>query len=616
MSAGLTTGSTAAAETDAAARSPISPRLIVLCLLLLTVVTFLPVLDHGFVEYDDPDYVTDNPRVRAGLSWDGVVWASRAVVLSQWYPLTVLSHMLDVELFGLDPRGHHLTSLLLHAAATALLFWVLLRMTGAAGRSAWVAAAFGVHPAHVESVAWIAERKDVLSGLLWIAGMGLYLHFARRPTVRRWVLVAVAYTLALFAKPMAVTLPLVLLLLDAWPLGRWRPLAGETTDGGDERHEDATGPGRPAPAWRLIAEKLPLLAMAAAVSVVTVHAQSAAIVPLERLSLGQRLENAVTSYAAYLGKLLWPHDLAVFYPLRADVPVWEVAGAAVLLAAVTAGALLLVRRAPYLAVGWLWYLGVLFPVNGLVQIGSHGLADRYTYLPSIGLLLALAWGAHALLAGRGSGAGPPAAGRHGRRRAASGVLGALGALSIAALAIAAHTQVKVWANSETLFRHAARVTAGNHVAHVGLGNALLDRGAPREEVLSQFRAAIAAAPERASAHGALGAAWVRWGEPERALPHLETALRLDPADPRGYHALAAALSHLGDDDRALELLQRAVELDPDFALAHRGLGALYAERGEPERSLRHYRRAYELEPDNEGLRKLLEAVGSRPAGGQ
>ena len=387
-----------------------SPRLAAAALLLLTVVTFLPVLGHDFVEYDDPEYVTDNPQVRSGLSLQGVRWASQAVVVSQWYPLTLLSHMLDVELFGLDARGHHLTSLLLHAANTLLLFAVLWRMTGALGRSTWVAAAFGVHPTHVESVAWIAERKDVLSALFWIAAMGLYLRYTHRPEVRRWALVALAFALGLLAKPMVVTLPLALLLLDIWPLGRWRPLAAR---------EPAASSGR------LIAEKLPLLAMAAIVSVVTLRSQAPTLASIDRLSLGTRLENAVTGYAAYLGKLAWPRDLAVFYPATDGATTAVVLGAAALLLAITVVSFWLARRAPYLPVGWLWFLGVLFPVCGLFQIGSHGMADRYTYLPSIGLFAAVAWGVTALVTGRTD----RTAGRS--RRLA---LTALGLLSIGALA--------------------------------------------------------------------------------------------------------------------------------------------------------------------------------------
>ncbi|MGH9361727.1 MAG: tetratricopeptide repeat protein, partial [Thermoanaerobaculia bacterium] len=345
-------------------------------LALLTVLVFAPVVRHDFVSLDDPAYVTGNAQVRRGLTAEGFRWAWGNEVAGNWHPLTMLSHMLDAELHGLDPGGHHLTSLLLHAANAVLLFVLLRRLTGAAGRSAAVAALFAVHPLHVESVAWIAERKDVLSAFFFFLALLAWSGYARRPSSWRYLLALLAFALGLLAKPMVVTLPLVLLLLDVWPLGRL-PLAAAA-----ERRR-ALGP--------LLREKLPFVLLALGAAAVALVTQREAMSPLAALSLGRRIANALLAYAAYLSDTVWPRGLAVFYPLPGALPAWRVALAAVLLAALTALALARLHRSPWLAVGWLWFVGMLLPVIGLLQVGSQARADRYTYLPSIGLFVALVW---------------------------------------------------------------------------------------------------------------------------------------------------------------------------------------------------------------------------------
>ncbi|MFL6195873.1 MAG: hypothetical protein ACJ75H_16965 [Thermoanaerobaculia bacterium] len=414
-----------------------SPAVLAAALALLTVLAYLPSLRNGFVNLDDGIYVTGNPHVRQGITRAGLVWAATANVGNNWHPLTVLSHMLDCELFGLNPAGHHATSLLLHTANTVLLFLVLLGMTGAAWRSALVAALFAVHPTHVESVAWIAERKDVLSGLFWILALGAWAFYARRPSPGRYLLVALLMILGLMSKPMGVTLPFVLLLLDVWPLERlslgWR---------------------------RLVIEKLPLLALSAASSVVTLLYQRTSLAPLEALPWTPRLENAAVSCAAYLGKILLPRNLAVFYPMPAEIPLWKAAAALLLIAGLTILVLRAVRRAPWLLVGWLWFLITLVPVLGLVQVGRQAMADRYLYIPSIGLFLAIAWGIAGLI----------------DRRIAI-------ALSIAALlALAVNTRVQIgyWHDGVALFRHSLEVTGDNPVARLGLARARAERRASEE----------------------------------------------------------------------------------------------------------------------------------------
>src|SRR5215210_126756 len=436
------------------------PVLLAAALALLTLAAFWPTLGNGFVNLDDTLYVTANPMVRNGFSREGLAWVWTANVANNWHPLTVLSQMLDCQLFGVNPAGHHFTSLLFHLADVLLLFEVLRRMTGAAGRSTAVAGLFAVHPLHVESVAWVAERKDVLSALFWILAMGAYGRYARRPSAGRYLLVALAMALGLMAKPMVVTLPFVLLLLDVWPLERLRP-----------------GPGwRRRLAW-LTAEKLPLLGLSAAASLVTLRYQTTSLVSLEALPWRLRVANAAVSYAAYLGKTLLPRNLSVFYPIPVEIPFWKAAGAALLIAGLTALVVWKWRKEPWLTVGWLWFLGTLVPVIGLVQVGRQAMADRYTYIPSIGLFLAICWGLPALAASR-------------RWRAALAVSAVLALMTLTA---ATRAQVRHWADSVTLYRHALAVTRGNYVANIGLARALASRR-DWSGAAEQYRAALALRP--------------------------------------------------------------------------------------------------------------------------
>ena len=451
-------------------------------LALLTLAVYLPVLANGFTRFDDPYYVTRNAWVKAGLTWDGFVWALGANVASNWHPLTLLSHMLDVELFGMDPLGHHLTSLLLHTASTVLLFEVLRRMTGEVWRSAAVAALFAVHPTHVESVAWVAERKDVLSGLFWMLTLLAWERWVRQPSRKRYAAVALFLAAGLLSKPMVVTLPCVLLLLDVWPLKR----------------------------GIRIKEKLPLFGLVAASCLVTVIAQSGAIGLASRFPMKFRLANAVLSYVAYVGKTVLPTKLAVFYPMPSEFPAWKVAGAVLLLLVLTALAFKLGR---YAVVGWLWFLGTLVPVIGIVQVGGQAFADRYTYLPTIGLFLIAAWALP---------------------RWALWV-------PLIALSIVTSFQIRHWENSETLFRHAAAVTERNFIAHLNLAQIHAERG-DRAEALEHFRITLSIRPTMWQAQASLGNTLRRWGRPDKALPHLRNAVRLRPHDPRLRRILAEAES--------------------------------------------------------------------------
>jgi tetratricopeptide (TPR) repeat protein len=494
---------------------------------------YLPVAGFEFVEWDDPAYVTENPAVRAGLTRAGVVWAFTTAHAANWHPLTWLSHMADWSLFGPWAGGHHLTSLVLHVLATVLMFRLWWTATGAVGPSALVAALFGLHPLHVESVAWVAERKDVLCAVATLLSLQGHVDHARGRgrwgRVRAFVWLAVA----LLAKPMAVTLPALFLLLDAWPLGR-------------------LGLG----ARRLVHEKVPFVALVVAASAVTLWAQErgGAVAAAGGLDAGTRVANALVSYVAYLFQAVWPARLSFFYPYPAHLPWWQPAGAAMALAVVTAAAAALRHGAPYLLVGWLWYLGMLVPVIGLVQVGDQARADRYTYLPLTGVFVMAAWGGAALAA---------------RWRIDRRLVATVTAVVLAAYAAAAAVQMRTWRTSRTLFEHALAIDPANPVAHNLLG--FLEYGARRyDRAARHFAAAVAARPTMHEAHSNLGLSLAVQGRPAGAIPHYERALALRPDYATATFNLAIAQAATGQAALADATAARALALaarQGDAALA-------------------------------------------------
>ena len=492
--------------------SPIG-RTAALCaaLLLLLAACFAPVLRNGFVNYDDDVYVTANPMLGKPLATDTLRWAFTTFRASNWHPVTWLSHRADVALFGFDARGHHLTSLALHAANTLLLFLLLSRCTGAVWRSVGAAALFGIHPLHVESVAWVAERKDVLSTFFLLLTLLAYRRYLGGRDARSYAAVLLFFSLGLLAKPMLVTLPVLLLVLDFWPLGRWR----------DRRNPGDT-------LRRLLTEKAPLLALALLSGAVTLAAQArgGAVKTFGEYPFAERLGNALVSTARYLGKTLWPEGLVVFYPHPGgSLSAGTIALSALLLAAVTACVLLAAKRRPFLAAGWGWYLVTLSPVLGLVQIGAQAMADRYTYVPLAGLFVAALWGA--------------ADGRP-RRRRRDAVLAAAVAALLLPLAAATRHQVGVWRDSVSVFEHALIWTRGNFVAHDNLATALLQQGREREALLHAV-AALRIRPDREPGrYLRLGRALLAEGLYGEAAEVLEGALRMAPADQEAARLLAAA----------------------------------------------------------------------------
>lgn len=465
-------------------------------------------MGFGFVNWDDNTYVIKNPNIQGGLSWKAVRWAFDSFgYLGNSDPLTWISHMVDIQLFDLDPWGHHLTSVILHALNAAILFLVLFRMTSALWRSAFVAALFAVHPLHVESVAWISERKDVLSTFFGLLAIAAYLHYAAKPKLHRYGAVLALFMLGLLSKPMLVTLPGVLLLLDFWPLGRLGPLQGQfgVTRGG----------ARPSAARGLLLEKAPLLCLSAVASVLAYLSQGRAgtIASAEGTPFGLRVENSLVAYGGYLHKMVLPRGLAFLYPFpEAGLPLWQPLVALAVLVLISIVAIARSRQHPYLPMGWMWYLGTLLPVAGLVQIGSFSMADRFTYVPLIGIFIMMSWSLAVFTR------------CHIRRTA---MVSLACAVAIAALASTARIQCGTWRNDFTLFGHAIAVTTDNWLAHNSLGLSFAE-GGQYQEALRHFEKSLEIRPKYSSAHNNLGQTLLRLGKTDQAIEHFNAALLYDP----------------------------------------------------------------------------------------
>jgi len=469
---------------------------------------------HRFVNFDDATYVYRNPVVIRGIAVPGIKWAFTHVVAANWHPLTMLSHMLDCSFYGVTPGGHHFTNVLLHTAAAILLFLVFWSMTTSLWRSAFVAAVFAVHPLHVESVAWIAERKDVLSGVFFMLTIGMYVQYARRPGVLGYVGILVCFALGLMAKPMLVTLPFVLLLLDYWPLNR---LARSTIS-------------------RLLVEKIPLFLLTITACVETVLSQHQSINLIEGVSLGARVANAFVAVMIYVGQTFWPTDLAVFYPHpENNIPIWQTTLGIAFFTASTVACLVFRKKAPYFLTGWLWYVGMLVPVIGIVQVGVQAHADRYMYLPQIGLSLALVWAIADVSA------------QWSYRQLISG---AIATAALVPLMWSAWMQTSYWRDSESLWEHTVAVTRDNEMAREHLSDAYLDKGR-LDDAVAQARQALAVQPESADAHATLGAALARKGELDEAIVHLHSALQSNPKLLRAHYNLANVWLQKGDIDQAI-----------------------------------------------------------------
>jgi protein O-mannosyl-transferase len=565
---------------------------------LLAIAVFLvfgQTLQYDFVNYDDGPYVYENWHVTNGLTLTGIVWAFTHSHAGFWHPMTWVSHMMDCQFYGLNAGGHHLTNVLLHAVTAIILFLVLRQMTGAQWPCAFVAAVFAIHPLRVESVAWVAERKDVLSGLFFMLTLWAYAQYVREVTgktgtsnakqnrsrftchVSRFYLLSLFFfALGLMSKPMLVTLPFVLLLLDYWPLERF------TID--DLR---LTIP-------RLLLEKLPLFLLAIAAGFITFLTQNSygAVATLEGFPLGSRLANGLVSYLVYILKMLWPAKLAVFYPRSAGFPTGEIAVAGALLLFGTVLAVMFVRRLPCLVVGWLWYLGMLIPVIGIVQSGEQARADRFTYLPQIGLYLLVAWAIRDLFSSR----------QYCRR-----MLGLGASIMIAALMVCSWKQTTYWRNSELLWTHALACTSRNHVAHINLGIVFAGRG-QTAKAMEHYQNALEIIPDFAEARYDVGNVLADQGRFPEAIEQYQRALVLKPDYAEAHYNLGNLLARQGQADEAIEHFQRAIEIKPDFAEVHYNLGAALARQGRNLEAINHYQQVIEIKPDFAGVEYNLGVV--------
>jgi tetratricopeptide (TPR) repeat protein len=599
--------------------SLLTQKILLACILAIAVVAvYYPVHRQPFANYDDADYVFENVHVEAGLHWATVRWALTTQAAANWFPLTWISHALDTQLFGLNPAGPHDVNVLFQIVNALLLFWVLQRATGFVGRSWMVAALFALHPINVESVAWIAERKNLLSMFFFLLTLAAYRWYAQRPRGARYFVVALLFACGLMSKPQVITLPFVLLLWDYWPLERIAfrssPFALRQKNGDEASGEKRIANGE----WRsLLWEKVPLLSLCGASAWLTLRAQAAGGAT-STYAPSLRLENALISYLRYIEKAFWPSHLALFYPYPIKpYPLWQLSLAVLVLLAITVG-VVLARQRRYLTVGWLWFLGTLVPMIGVVQVGTQAMADRYAYLPFIGLFIMVCWLAGELFSGQMV-AGPEIAAGHSlmaQSRSSNQLLGTVSVGALLALALVSHRQVRFWNDHITLWTHTLAVTNNNWTAENNLGTALLKLGRP-EEAISHFRAAAALDPTDPNSilniaiyeqmHGQLHAAIAD----EKKATELARNIRTKSL---AYNNLAYAYKDLGDLAAAKANLQRAVEVDPDFASGWISLGLIEQRMGEARQAATSYSRSLRIDPTDYGyllLAAALEQSGNR-----
>jgi len=574
---------------------------VVLFLVWATLAVYWDVQNHEFINLDDNLYVTENRELKEGVSMDGLLWAFTSRDRTYWHPLTWLSHMMDCQLYGLNSKGHHLNNLLFHLTNAVLLFLVLKRMTGELWPSAGVAAAFALHPLNVESVAWIASRKNVLSTFFWMLTLWSYVRYAEKPRILGYFMVLLFFALGLLAKPMLVTLPFVLLLLDLWPLARFRlppAWAQETAPRGDGRPvfpKQATLP--------IIMEKLPLLLLSIASIWVSLGAaeEGGILLPDQMVPMGLRVQNALVSYVVYIRKTLWPHDLSVFVPYPASIPWWQSLVAGLFLIVVTMVAVRNAGRRPYILVGWLWYLGTLLPVIGLVQQGLWpAVADRFMYVPQVGLFILMVWSLAGLWISS---------------RVSKAVLRlAVGALLLAMMVVT-WVQVKCWRDSVALFSHALEVTPRNFLGHVNLGTALATRHQEAEAIEHFHKALDTGHPRPEQVHFNLGLSYNAMGDSDQALWHYHTAARINPRYAEPYIALGTFWLDQKNFDESLRYSFRALEIAKDSAKAHNNVGVALLYQGKPEEAAGHFKEALRIDPGYIIAKKNWErAIGGTAPG--
>jgi tetratricopeptide (TPR) repeat protein len=561
---------------------PVRPDILIMAFLVIaTAGVYWQVKDFEFIEYDDISYVTENPYVQQGLTRDSFIWAFTATHSANWHPLTWLSHMLDIELYGMNPGPHHLTNVLFHIGNTLLLFLLLRRMTGAVWRSGTVAALFALHPLHVESVAWVAERKDVLSTFFWILTLLAYTRYTEKTGIKTYVPVLIWFIMGLLSKPMLVTLPFVLLLLDYWPLGRI---------GNSPQFSNLRG---------LLLEKIPLFIFSAISSIITFFVQQGggAVGSLEVCPLTIRIANALIAYVAYLGKMLYPFNLSYFYPYSFKIPIWQPIAASFFIVFMFLLAIKFAKQHPYFPLGWLWYMGTLVPVIGLVQVGSQSMADRYTYIPLIGIFILMVWGVTALVSGKAYG---------------KTFLCTITPAVLLVLITTTYFQITYWQNGITLFEHALHAVKDNALNRNNLGVALSNKG-KLDEAIGHYSRAVQISPDYADAYKNMGVALSKQGKANKAVGHYLEALRIRPNDTEALNLMGVALEKLGKTDEAAQYYSRSLKADPRNARAHNNIATLMANQGRSDDAFLHLTEALRLDPNYEeahyNMGNILSAQG-------
>jgi tetratricopeptide (TPR) repeat protein len=551
--------------------SPEKQKLIIyIVLLLATLAVFWQVNRYDFINFDDQVYVTENSHIQSGITLDGFRWALHTTCGGLWHPLTWLSLMSDYQLYGLNASRYHLTNLILHILSVLLLFWLFNRMTGDIWRSAFVAALFALHPLRVESAVWIAERKDVLSVFFWMLTLCLYVYYTEKPVIKRYLPVVFFFACGLMSKSMVVTLPMVLILLDYWPLGRWQKVI--SAPAGNRSHL----------AGRLLGEKAPFILLTIASSIVSFLAQNiqGSFSSAENLPFFTRGTNAIISYAAYLEKTFWPVNLAVFYPYEFQLPLWKVLISGFIIIAITVVVVYYIKKLPFSFVGWLWYLGTLVPVIGLVQVGRQAMADRYTYLPSIGIAVILAWGVPLLFK---------------REDIRKKILFPAAIVFLAIMSVLTWKQCGYWKNSTELWNHALHVTKDNAIAHNNLGLALFAEG-KIEQAMVHYNEAIRLKPDNVLAYNNRGTAYNKLGQHQRALEDYTKAIFLQPDYFLAYYNRGNIYNILGQYQRAIEDFNKGLSLEPHY-IVYNYRGIAYAQLGQYQRAIEDFDEAIRLKPD-------------------
>ncbi len=600
-----------------------SKYLVSLFLFVMTVMVYWQTGSHGFINFDDPEYVYDNPYVKMGLTPTAIKWAFTTFHASNWHPLTWLSHMADVQFYGMQPFGHHITNVILHGANVVLLFLLLVRLTGFLWRSMIVAALFALHPLHVESVVWVSERKDVLSAFFWLATLFLYAEYVKTSGRRWYLLMVMMFALGLMAKPMLVTLPFVLMLLDYWPLGRVSIGGVVAKSGLAIKSSEAEVSFR-----KLVVEKIPFLLLAGVSCVLTLFAQQkgGAVNSLDNYSVTMRIANAIISYTGYLYNMFWPQNLAFFYPLPKTIPIVQLLTAVCVFAVMTFISMRVRRKQPFVIIGWLWYVVTLLPVIGLIQVGGQALADRYTYIPLIGIFISMVWVLCEITA---------------KMPHRSLVLASVSGIVLIGCALVTMRQISYWQDNVTLYSHALAVTNDNYIAHNNLGFALARKG-KLSEASAHFNEAIRISPQFADAYLNLGETFLNTGEIDKsivyitkaidlrqnyaaayldlgaamfrkrriddALSNFNRALAINPLLSDGYYNKGIVLSKVGKADEAIESFTSALKIDPDNPDYHTQIGLEIVRKGRLREAINHFSEALRLNPNDTDALRYLDQV--------